>query len=253
MHLKSVNIHADRYPTRQFYPFNLPVLERTPKIAFETPVTMLVGENGTGKSTLIEALARKAGIHIWQDTSGSRADVNPYENKFHRCISVEWTNGHVPGSFFGAAVFRDFARILDEWASTDRGQLDYFGGQSLLTQSHGQSLMSFFKARYAVKGLYLLDEPETSLSPKTQIDLLDLLARMSKAGHAQFIIATHSPILMACPGAAIYSFDRTPVQTVPYEQTEHYQTYKRFMADRHQFLPDGGNGGADQRPPGHPL
>ncbi|MHC4517448.1 MAG: AAA family ATPase, partial [Planctomycetota bacterium] len=193
---------------------------------------------------LLEALARKAGIHIWQDCGRARADVNPYENKFHRCISVEWTDGHVPGSFFGSSVFRDFARILDEWAATDRGQLDYFGGQSLLTQSHGQSLMAFFKARYAVRGLYLLDEPETSLSPKTQIDLLDMLAGMCRAGHAQFIIATHSPILLACPGAAIYSFDHVPVRSVPYEQTEHYQTYKRFMADRHQFLNDGGNGGA---------
>lgn len=244
MHLRSVNIHADRYPTHEFYPFNLEVLERTGRIAFESPVALFVGENGTGKSTLLEALARKAGIHIWQDCGRARADVNPYENKFHRCISVEWTDGHVPGSFFGSSVFRDFARILDEWAAADRGQLDYFGGQSLLTQSHGQSLMSLFRARYAVRGLYLLDEPETSLSPKTQIELLDLLARMCQAGHAQFIIATHSPILMACPGATIYSFDHVPVRPVPYEQTEHYQTYKRFMADRHQFLTDRGNGGA---------
>ena len=244
MHLSSVNIHADRYPTRAFYPFNLAVLERTGRIAFGTSVTLLVGENGTGKSTLLEALARKAGIHIWQDCSRARVDVNPYENEFHRCISVEWTDGHVPGSFFGASVFRDFARILDEWATTDRGQLEYFGGQSLLTQSHGQSLMSFFKARYAVRGFYLLDEPETSLSPKTQIELLDLLARISRAGHAQFIIATHSPILMACPGATIYSFDSVPVQTVPYEETQHYQTYKRFMADYRRFVNTGGNGGS---------
>ena len=253
MHLRTVNIHADRYPTHQFYPFNLEVLEKTPSIAFETPVTMLVGENGTGKSTLIEAIARKAGIHIWQDTGRARADVNPYENKFHRCISVRWTDGHVPGSFFGASVFRDFARILDEWASTDRGQLDYFGGQSLLTQSHGQSLMSFFRARYAVKGLYLLDEPETSLSPSTQLDLLDLLARMSRDGHAQFIIATHSPILLACPGATIYSLDSAPVRTVSYEQTEHYQIYKRFMADPHRFLDDEGNSHDRQGPGGDPI
>jgi len=243
MHLRSVTIHPDRYPTRQFYPFNLDVLERTGRIGFETPVTLFVGENGTGKSTLLEALAHRAAIHIWQDRGGSRCQVNPYENKFYRCISLDWADGRVPGSFFGAAVFRDFARILEEWASSDPGLLDYFGGQSLLTQSHGQSLMSFFKARYAVRGLYLLDEPETALSPKTQIGLLKVLARMSEAGHAQFVIATHSPILLACPGATIYSFDRVPIQPVGYEETEHYQTYKRFMTDRHQFL----NGDEDER------
>ena len=236
MHLRSVNIHPDRYPTHQFYPFNLDVLERTGRIQFCRPVTLFVGENGTGKSTLLEALARQAGIHIWQERGRSRCQANPYENKFYRCISLEWADGRVPGSFFGAELFRDFARILDEWVATDPGLLEYFGGQSLLTQSHGQSLMSFFQARYTVRGLYLLDEPETALSPRTQIGLLKVLAKMSAAGHAQFVIATHSPILLACPGATIYSFDRIPIQSVPYEETDHYETYKRFMADRHQFL-----------------
>lgn len=242
MHLRRVNIHSDRYPTRQFYPFNLDVLERTGGLDFTAAVTLFVGENGTGKSTLLEALANKAGIYIWQDRSRPRCEVNPYENKFYRCISLDWADGRVPGSFFGASVFRDFARVLDEWAATDPGLLDYFGGQSLLTQSHGQSLMSFFKARYAVRGLYLLDEPETALSPKTQIGLLKVLAKMSAAGHAQFVIATHSPVLLACPGATIYSFDRVPIGPVQYEETQHYQTYQRFMADRHQFL-NGDDGG----------
>ena len=245
MHLKSVSLHADSYPTREFYPFNLAVLEQTSRIDFRTPVTLLAGENGTGKSTLLEAIANRAAIHIWEDRGRARCNINPYENKLYRCISLDWADGRVPGSFFGAAVFRDFARILDEWASTDPGQLDYFGGQSLLTQSHGQSLMAFFKARYAVRGLYLLDEPETALSPKSQIGLLQVLARASAAGHAQFVIATHSPILLACPGATIYSFDHVPVRSVDYEQTDHYQTYRHFMADRHAFLKDSDGDGSD--------
>ena len=139
----------------------------------------------------------------------------------------------MPGSFFGSSVFQDFARILDEWASTDPGLLEYFGGKSLLTQSHGQSIMSFFKARYAIRGLYLLDEPETALSPRSQIALLDLLTKMTVAGHAQFIIATHSPILLSCPGATIYSFDQVPIAPIAYDQTDHYKLYKAFMVDHH--------------------
>jgi len=94
--------------------------------------------------------------------------------------------------------------------------------------------MSFFKARYAIKGLYLLDEPETALSPKTQLALLDLLEKMSAAGHAQFLVATHSPILLSCPRATIYSFDHAPIAPMLYEDTDHYKTYKAFM-DRQPF------------------
>jgi predicted ATPase len=239
MHLKSVVFHPDRYPTRQRYPFNLDIFRRSSRLSFDTPVTLFVGENGTGKSTLLEALAHKAGIHIWHNEDKARFEVNPYEDKFHRYLSVEWAEGPVPGSFFASSVFQDFARTLDAWAAADPGQLDYFGGKSLLTQSHGQSIMSFFKARYRIKGLYLLDEPETALSPKTQIDLLKLLAEIGAAGRAQFIIATHSPILLACPGATIYSFDHAPIQPVAYEDTQHYQTYKSFMADHRKYIDKG--------------
>ncbi len=236
MHLKRVRLHPDRYPTREHYPFNLDLFRQTDGVAFETPVTMFVGENGTGKSTLLEAIARRAGIHIWRERERTRFEVNPYEDKLYRCISMEWADSLVPGSFFGSAVFQDFAHILDEWAAADPDTLQYFGGRSLLTQSHGQSLMSFFRARYAIKGLYLLDEPETALSPKTQIALLDLLTRMGAAGHAQFIIATHSPILLACPGATLYSFDSAPITPIPYEQTDHYKTYKDFMEVPHKYM-----------------
>jgi predicted ATPase len=96
--------------------------------------------------------------------------------------------------------------------------------------------MSFFNARYQIKGLYLLDEPETALSPKTQFKLLELLIKMGRSGHAQFIIATHSPILLACPEAAILSFDYTPIKEVRYEETEHYKLYKSFIEDRQKYI-----------------
>jgi len=236
MHLRCVGFHADAYPTRDHYPFNLPVFRKTKRIAFDSPVTLLAGENGTGKSTLLEALAYACGIHIWRDVERRRFENNPFEDKLRDYISVEWVDGRVPGSFFGSSVFEDFVKALDEWAAADPGQLEYFGGKSLETQSHGQSIISFFRARYRIKGLYLLDEPETALSPRTQLELLSILAHNSRAGHAQFIVATHSPILLACPGALIYSFDRASVKPVSYEETDHYRIYKDFMDDRHAYL-----------------
>jgi predicted ATPase len=229
MHLNSVILYPEKYPTREQYPFNLEIFQQMERVTFPTPVTMFVGENGTGKSTLMEALCRKCGIHIWQDTDRVRYVRNPYEETLHRYISLEWANGRVPGSFFGADNFKYFTQAVDEWAVSDPGQLEHFGGKSLVTQSHGQSLMSYFTARYQIPGLYLLDEPETALSPKTQLLLFGLLERMACAGHAQFIIATHSPILLACPGATIYSFDRAPLRQVRYEETEHFQVYRAFM------------------------
>ena len=236
MHLKSVAFRSETNPTKDCYPFNLSVFQQTKKIILETEVTLFVGENGTGKSTLLEAISQACNIFIWRDSERARFEFNPYEDKFHQYLALEWTNGFVPGSFFGSDIFRQFAQILDEWAASDPGQLRYFGGKSLMTQSHGQSLMSYFKSRYQVKGLYLLDEPETALSPRSQIELLEVLSKMSNAGHAQFIIATHSPILLACPGAMIYSFDHSPVKRLQYEETGHYRIYKGFMENRHAYL-----------------
>jgi len=236
LHLKEIRLKSDQFPTKDHYPFNLDVLSKTPKIRFSSPVTFFMGENGSGKSTLLEALARRCRIHIWSGEERTRAVVNHYEETLFLYLEVEWTNGMVPGSFFSSQIFRNFAQLLDIWEADNPGQIDYFGGKSLLTQSHGESLMSFFKARYKIKGLYLLDEPETALSPRSQLELLKLLQDMSSSGHAQFIIATHSPILLACPGSAIYSFDHAPVRVIRYEDTEHYKIYRNFMKDPSKYL-----------------
>lgn len=236
LHLKQVRLLNDRYPTRNHYPFNIDVLRQTRSIKFSSPVTFFIGENGSGKSTLLEAIARRCNIHIWSGVENTRVDPNPYEQMLMLYLKVEWSDGMVPGSFFSSQIFRNFAQLVEMWEADNPGQIDYFGGKSFLTQSHGQSLMSFFKARYKIKGLYLMDEPETALSPKSQIELLQFLKGMSRKGHAQFIIATHSPILLACPGSIIYSFDHSPVKTIHYEDTEHYQVYKSFMENPGPFL-----------------
>jgi len=236
MHLSRITFQNDAYPTKDSYPFSLALFQRTEQIVLTSPVTFFVGENGTGKSTLLEAIALRSGIHIWRGLRRTRCDVNPYEDELYRFLRMEWDNGMVPGSFFGADIFRNFAQNLDEWSAMDPGMLKYFGGKSLMSQSHGQSLMSYFRTRYNIKGLYLLDEPETALSPKSQLALLELLHTVSQMGHAQFIVASHSPILLACPDAHILDFNRLPLSSIDYEDTEYFKIYRDFLNNRKKYL-----------------
>jgi predicted ATPase len=236
MHLKQIHILPEKFPTIERYPFNLDIFNHPRDIDVHCPVTFFAGENGSGKSTLLQAISHRCSIYIWRGQRRARFQYNPYETQFYQGIEVEWIQNTVPGSFFASEIFKNFAQILDEWATMDPGLLDYFGGKSLMNQSHGQSLMSFFRSRFKIKGLYLLDEPETALSPASQIDLLKLLIRMGRSGHAQFIIATHSPILLACPQAKIYHFDQSTLKQVGYEETEHFQVYKSFMTDPNKYL-----------------
>ncbi|RPI25503.1 MAG: AAA family ATPase, partial [Acidobacteria bacterium] len=203
MHVDRVTLDVERFPTRDKYPFSLETLTRTPEIVFEAPLTVFVGENGTGKSTLLRALTRRCGIHIWANPDCHHVEVNPHEEELRHYLDVSWTAGPVHGSFFSSEHFRYFSERVEDCAGADPALFQYFGGKSLLAQSHGQSLMSFFDARYRIEGIYFLDEPETALLPRRQLELLRLLCEMSRAGHAQFVVATHSPILMSCPEAVI--------------------------------------------------
>ncbi|MFP4474913.1 MAG: AAA family ATPase [Desulfatibacillaceae bacterium] len=236
MHIDKLVVHNEKFPGVDRYPFNLEVLQRTPEVPFDSPVTFFIGENGTGKSTLLRAMCIRAGIHIWEGRFTPRAEHNPYEKSLYQAVSVRWSAGRVPGSFFGSELFRNFSKLVDEWAASDPGVLEYYGGRSLLSQSHGQSLMAYFKARFSRRGVFLLDEPETALSPRSQIGLLRLLHEAGERGAAQFVVATHSPILMACPGAAIWSFDHVPVRRLEYRETDHYRLYRDFLNSPEGFL-----------------
>ncbi len=229
MHLRRVKLHHEKFPTRHFYPFSLEILQKTEEIVFKSPVTFFIGENGSGKSTLLRAISRKCGIHIWHGETRRRFEKNFYEDKLYSAVEVEWVNGAVPGSFFASELFQDFAQLLDEWADETPDILEYFGGKSLMTQSHGQSILSFFKARYEREGIYFMDEPETALSPRSQMELLTLLDKMGKAGHAQFVIATHSPILLSCPSAVIYDFNKIPIAETDFKSSEPYKVYREFF------------------------
>jgi predicted ATPase len=236
MHLIKVRIHSDTYPTDGIYPFNIPVIRETPELTFKKPVAFFVGENGSGKSTLLEAITRQCGIQLWDKPRRHLAHRNPYETALADYITITWSDGRVPGSLFKAETFYGFADFLDDVALCDPGRLKYHGGKLLNLLSHGEGILSYFSGRYRIKGLYFLDEPESALSPSSQVALLKLLQQLEAEGHAQFIMATHSPILLAYPGAQIFSFDSPRIEEVEYEETTHYKLYKQFFTDRTVFL-----------------
>ena len=236
MHLQKIDILSSRFPVRDLYPFHLEVIQNTSEIRFENPVTIFYGENGAGKSTLLQAIAKASGIYIWEELNTMRFERNRHEKNLFNFIKCHWKDSKVHGSFFGSDSFKHFSLIVDEWARDDPGQLEYFGGKSLVTQSHGQSIMSFFRSRYHIKGIYFMDEPETALSPKSQIELLHILKEMSELGHAQFIIATHSPILLTCANAQILTFNHETVRETTYEQTDHFQIYRDFLQDPDMYM-----------------
>ncbi len=228
-HISEITLHPHNYPTKKYYPFSLPVFNQTEQITFQTPITFFVGENGTGKSTLLKAIARAAHIHIWGRDNGTRYDTNKFEKLLYRFLSINWTQGKIQGAYFGSEIFNDFRQIIEEWITADPGQIAFWGGKSLISQSHGQAIMSYFRNRYKIPGIYFLDEPETALSPTSQIELLDILRENATEGHAQFIIATHSPILLSYQGATIYSFDHTPLKALSYKETAHYKIYRKLL------------------------
>jgi len=229
MHINKIRIHQNRFPTKDAYPFNISILQKTETLDLTTPVTVFTGENGTGKSTLLQAICRRCNIHIWEGIYRTRYDENVFEDKLQHAIDIHWVNGSVPGSFFTPELFRNFSQLVDEWAFNSPGILEYYGGKSLLTLSHGQSTMAYFRSMYNREGLFFLDEPEAALSPKTQLDLRELLNEKSSSGDAQFIISTHSPILMSCREAEIYSFDNRSIARIDFKETSHYKVYKQFF------------------------
>lgn len=231
MYINKIIIDQNRFPTRDVYPFNLSILQQTTELALNAPVSVFTGENGTGKSTLLKAICLRCHIHIWEGIRRTRYESNIFEDKLQHVLDINWVDGPATGSFFSPELFRNFSQLVDEWAVNSPGILAYYGGESLLTKSHGQSTMSYFRSMYNKKGLYFLDEPEAALSPSTQLKLMDLFNEKSSGNESQFIISTHSPILMSCRQAEIFSFDHGTIRSVDLKDTSHYKVYHQFFMD----------------------
>jgi predicted ATPase len=230
--LCSIDIILDSVDKRQF-PFYLPIINNTRSINFTQPVTFFIGENGAGKSTILEAIAHNIGLgaeggskNISFTTTASTASV------LGDCMKLSWSYKPHDAYFFRAESFFNVANYLDTIADGSKS----YGNKSLHHQSHGESFFSFFSNRLGSNGIYILDEPEAALSPERQLALLRIIHELSKNNTAQFIIATHSPILLAYPDATIYSCDGGQLQEMRYADTPHYQITKQFLDSPSLYL-----------------
>lgn len=260
--LRGVELRSGTQP--QTYPFNLAWMQAWRPLAFNAPVTFFVGENGSGKSTLLEALALAAEMI----TVGSQPVAQDHSLDAVRplatALKLVWNQRTRTGFFLRSEDFLGWLRAeqrsraqmgedLNEIEQEHGGRSEYARalargplsgqladmqkryGAGLETRSHGESFLDLFQARFRPGGLYLLDEPEVPLSPLRQLSLLSLLKNMVELG-AQFIIASHSPILMAFPEAQILNFDVAPLQASAYADLEHVRLTRDFLADPQQFL-----------------
>lgn len=221
------------------YPFSLSIIKNLEEINFPTQVTFFVGENGTGKSTILEAIALKAGFG--PEGGSKNINFNTTENtsgpqKLAEILTLSWKLQPQNGYFFRAESFFNLANEIDNIAKSDMSMYDSYGGKSLHHQSHGESFMAFFNNRLGSKGFFIFDEPEAALSPQRQLSLLLIIHNICKNPQSQFIIATHSPILLAYPNATIYSCDSGKIEQISYEETNHYQLTKRFLSDPKYYL-----------------
>lgn len=223
------------------YPFDMPWLQnRDFEVRFTTPVTIIIGENGTGKSTLIEAIAALAGY----DEAGGGKGYHPVDHsnaidksgaELADTLRAAWLPKVTTGWFFKAESFFSVARYLDDAA---RGDPTGAPPPDFLSWSHGEGFLRFFEERMSRQGIYFMDEPESALSPKRQLELLRILNGIQNSASAQVIMATHSPILMALPGAKLLEVTRFGLCEIDFRETSHFKLYQSFTVDPEQFISD---------------
>jgi predicted ATPase len=233
-----VRLKRAEVPDFDGYPFSLPAVRNLDTLRFHPAVTFLVGENGSGKSTLLEAIAVCCGFNPEGGTKNFRFGTRESHSPLHAYIRVAKGIRRPKDGFFLRA--ESFFNVATEIENLDREGMgprvvDSYGGKSLHEQSHGESFMALLMNRFGGNGLYILDEPEAALSPQRQLAALARIHDLVRA-ESQFIIATHSPILMAYPEACIYSCSSDGIDRIDYFDTEHYRVMHDFVASPKRML-----------------
>ena len=215
-------------PTR--YPFNVRAFRGGIDLQLHARVTFLVGENGSGKSTLLEALAECCGFNPEGGNRDHHREAFADRSEFAQALRLSWLPKVSEGFFMRAESFYNFATYLDHVSD-----LHAYGGKSLHAQSHGESFLALFANRFE-QGIYILDEPEAALSPQRQLSFLKIIHDLETPGHAQFLIATHSPILLSYPGAVLFSLDGDTIEKVAYRDTDHYLLTRDFLNSPERYF-----------------
>jgi len=263
-HLRSVTLRSIPEGAENAFPFNVPIIRALGELEFHPAITFLVGENGSGKSTLLEGIAAAAKLPTVGSQSVDRDETLAAQRLLASSLSFVWNRKVKRGFFLRAEDFFGFskelsklrAEMLSELARIDR---EYVGrsaqayglakmtyansladmerryGVNLDENSHGQSFLKLFQNRFVPGGLYLLDEPEAPLSPQSQLALLAMIGDMLRQD-AQFIIATHSPILLGAANATIYNCDKVPIERAEYEALDHVVITRDFLNNRDRYL-----------------
>ena len=249
-------------PLPNCFPFTINYLRKNFSLDLTSPVIFFVGENGSGKSTLLESIAYAAKLPVIGGESLETDRTMKPQRELSKSLKLTWNHHPHRGFFLRAEDFYRFAnRVHEEILDLENEAASYANkfsgyalqlaqgailgqknalenryGRDLLVTSHGESFLKVFNERFVPKGLYLLDEPESPLSPQRQLAFLSLLKEMTAQGDSQFIISTHSPILMAFPDATIYSFDHPDLEKIPFDDVEHVRLTKEFLMHPEMFL-----------------
>jgi predicted ATPase len=228
--LTSVTLHDDRRVPGT-HPFDIPILLGDFGLSLTTPVTFFVGENGSGKSTLLEAIAWAVGFGAQGGSRDHHYEQSTDGHALGRALKLAWRQRTASGFFLRAETFFNFATYLESTGSS----FARYGGESLHAKSHGEAFLALFEHRFE-DGLFILDEPEAALSPQRQLAFLRILHELTAPKAAQFIIATHSPLLLAFPGATVLSLDDGVIREVDYRDTEHFRLTRDFLDAPERFF-----------------
>jgi predicted ATPase len=235
-YLQRVWLDPSRIADRKAYPFCLPFLRDDFELSLDQPITIIVGENGTGKSTLLEGIAVLAGFDEAGGGRGYRAvdhsnAVETMGGELSNALRASWLPRITNGWFFRAESFFSVARYLDESARDVGARPPDF-----LSYSHGEGFLRFFEERCQRQGIFIFDEPESALSPARQMEFLKLMRRMEESTICQIVMATHSPMLMAYPNARLLRLSKYGLDPLTVEQTDHYKVMREFCDDPAGFV-----------------